>query len=208
MKKGPVLIVGALVAVAVVLVAMTLRRPDIETYAPTAATPRAVGTALVGPVLFTIDATHAEQWQRFSFQLGAAVSGEGWDLAFRRYQVIANGGKGYAGNGGVRDLGAARFDAVDAVPADGYQPNDGGPDPRNPAMASWYTYSYFSHLLMPKPHVWAIRTADGRYAKLEMVGYYCPGGQPGCVTFRYVYQGDGSTNVRARTAPTAGAALR
>jgi hypothetical protein len=27
------------------------------------------------------------------------------------------------------------------------------------------------------------------------VGYYCPGGQPGCVTFRYVYQGDGSRAV-------------
>jgi hypothetical protein len=43
--------------------------------------------------------------------------------------------------------------------------------------------------------VWAVRTADGRYAKLEMVGYYCPGPQPGCPTFRYVYQGDGTTRV-------------
>jgi hypothetical protein len=50
-------------------------------------------------------------------------------------------------------------------------------------------------VLSPKPHVWAVRTAYGRYAKLEMVGYYCAGARPGCPTFRYVYQSDGSTAV-------------
>ncbi len=50
-------------------------------------------------------------------------------------------------------------------------------------------------MLSPKPHVWAVRTPAGRYAKLEMVGYYCPDATPGCPTFRYVYQGDGSTAV-------------
>jgi hypothetical protein len=40
-----------------------------------------------------------------------------------------------------------------------------------------------------------VRTADGRYAKLELVSYYCPRSQPGFVTLRYVYQGDGSRNV-------------
>jgi hypothetical protein len=50
-------------------------------------------------------------------------------------------------------------------------------------------------VLTPKPRVWAVRTGDGRYAKLEMVGYYCSGAQPGCPTFRYVYQGDGSTRL-------------
>jgi hypothetical protein len=45
-----------------------------------------------------------------------------------------------------------------------------------------------------------VRTTDGRYAKLEILGYYCPGGQPGCLTFRYVFQGDGSPSVGARNA--------
>ena len=62
-------------------------------------------------------------------------------------------------------------------------------------IASWYRYGFFSHVLSPKAHVWAVRTAEGRYAKMEIVGYYCPGAQPGCLTFRYVYQGDGSTRV-------------
>lgn len=48
-----------------------------------------------------------------------------------------------------------------------------------------------------------MRTADGRYAKLEMVGYYCPGARPGCPTFRYVYQGDGTTAVDVPSTRTA-----
>jgi hypothetical protein len=47
-------------------------------------------------------------------------------------------------------------------------------------------------VLSPKPHVWAVRTADGRYAKIQLVSYYCPRSQPACLTFRYIYQGDGS----------------
>jgi hypothetical protein len=46
-----------------------------------------------------------------------------------------------------------------------------------------------------QPRVWAVRTADGRYAKLEIVGYYCPEAHPGCLTFRYVFQGDGTNRV-------------
>ena len=42
-----------------------------------------------------------------------------------------------------------------------------------------------------------VRTADGRYAKLEILGYYCPGAHPGCLTFRYVFQGDGTPLVGA-----------
>jgi hypothetical protein len=44
--------------------------------------------------------------------------------------------------------------------------------------------------------VYAIRTADGRYAKLEIVSYYCPGAVSGCLTFRYAYQGSGARAFR------------
>jgi len=200
-RAVPIVIIGAVVLVAVVLVALTLRRPDVPTYAPTTPAPRDVGRALAGPVLYTIDARDPQQWRRFSFPLGSAVDDGmpvAWDLAFKRYEIISNGGKGYAGNAGLLDLGDRRFDDVATVPTSGYQLTETAPDPRNPAIARWYTYGFFSHLLTPKPHVWAVRTADGRYAKLEMVGYYCPGGQPGCVTFRYVFQGDGSPSVAVR----------
>jgi hypothetical protein len=196
----PAVTATLIVVVGVVLVALTLREPTMPSFEPTPPAPREVGPRLVGPVRYTVDATGADRWRHFSFRLGSVVEEPGardWDLAFRRYFIIANGGPGFAGRGGIRDLGERSFAEVTAVPDGGYEANTGGADPTNPAIARWYRYGFFSHLLTPRPHVWAVRTADGRYAKLEIVGYYCTGGQPGCLTFRYVYQGDGSTAVAA-----------
>jgi heme-binding HmuY-like protein len=189
----PMLAAAGVLTLAAVLVALTLRPAAVPTYAPTPPAPREAARTLVGPVLYTVDATAPETWRHFSFRLGSVVedTAQGWDLAFRRYAIIAGAGSG------ILDLGEVRFDDVRAVPAEGYRANEGAGDPRNPAIASWYRYGFFSHVLSPKPHVWAVRTADGRYAKLEIVGYYCPGAHPGCLTFRYVFQGDGSTLVAA-----------
>lgn len=202
-RLAPLVAVGVVVVVAVTLVALTLRQPDVPTYAPTPPAPRDAGRALVGPVVYTVDATSGERWCHFSFRVGAVVddaSAAAWDLAFRRYQIIANGGPGFLGRAGILDLGPVRFDEVQTVPVTDYRENEGSLDPRNPAIGGWYRYGFFSHVLSPKPHVWAVRTVDGRYAKLEILAYYCPGAQPGCVTFRYVYQGDGSPVVGRPTA--------
>jgi len=193
-----IIAVGAVLALAGVFVAVTLQVPSVPTYAPTPAAVREAGPGLVGPVLYTVDASAPDVWRYFSFRAGSVVDSpapRGWDLAFRRYSIIAGDGVG------LRDLGEMRLEDVRAVPVTGYVANEQRGEPRNPAIASWYDYSYFSHVLSPKPRVWAVRTADGRYAKLEIVGYYCVGGRPGCPTFRYVYQGDGSTavDVTART---------
>lgn len=202
-RLTPLVIAAAAGVAAVTLVALTLRQPDVATFAPTRPEPCDAGRALVGPILYTVDATSLEQWRHFSFRLGAVVDGTDagiWDLAFRRYEIIANGGPGFVGNAGILDLGETRFDDVRSLPASGYLGNEAGPDPRNPAITRWYRYGFFSHVLTPKPHVWAVRTTDGRYAKLALVSYYCPNAKPGCVTFRYVFQGDGSPIVGPTTA--------
>ena len=189
-SRGPVVGATIVTAVAVVLVALTLRQPDVPTYPLTTQPPTAqnAGASLIGPVLYTLDATSAESWRSFSFRAGAVVDGAG-DLAFKRYAIVAGPGAG------ILDLGETPFEAVRAVPTGGYVANEGAAEPRNPAIAAWYRYGFFTHVLSPKPHVWAVRTGDGHYAKLEMVGYYCPGPQPGCPTFRYVYQPDGTTRM-------------
>jgi hypothetical protein len=192
-RVSPALAAAAILVVAATLVALTLRpAASVPTYPPTPPAPREAPRALVGPVLYTVDATAPDAWRHFSFRLGSVIdAGEGWDLAFRRYAIVAGAG------GGILDLGETGFDDVRTVPTSGYHANQGAADPRNPAIAGWYRYGFFSHVLRPRPHVWAVRTADGRYAKLQIVGYYCPGAHPGCLTFRYVYQGDG-TNVLGR----------
>ena len=187
--------VAAMVALGATLVILSVRRPSVPTFPPTRATPRDVGRSRVGPVVYTVDATSPDRWRRFSFRLGAMVDDAGpldWDLGFRRFQIIANGGPRFAGGGGVVDLGEVAFADVAAAPETGYVPTEGDAEPRNAALAGWYRYGFFSHMLTPKRRVWAVRAADGRYAKMEILSYYCPDFQPGCLTFRYVFQGDGS----------------
>jgi hypothetical protein len=146
-----------------------------------------------------VDATDPESWRWFDFSRGAVVESPGprdWDLGFRRHDVLVNGGAGFAGDGGAIALEGASFDSIAEVPASGYLPSAAGRDSTNPAFAKWYDYGFTSHLLEPKPRVYAIRTADGRYAKLEIVSYYCPEAVSGCLTFRYAYQGSGARSMR------------
>ena len=185
---APWLGAAGVIALAVTLVALTLRPTDVPTYAPTPPAPHEAGTGLIGPILYTVDATAPDVWRHFSFRLGSVVDTPA-DLAFKRYAIVAGPGAG------ILDLGDRGFDDLRTVPPDGYRANEGPGEPRNPAIASWYSYGFLSHVLTARPRVWAVRTADGRYAKLAMVGYYCPGARPGCPTFRYVYRGDGSTGV-------------
>lgn len=77
------------------MIVLSLRAPQVAMYTPTPPAPREVGKALVGPVLYTVDASRQEPWQYFAFHLGSVIENPGpreWDLAFRRYEIIANGG--------------------------------------------------------------------------------------------------------------------
>lgn len=194
----PALVLGLFALAAIALITFSLRRPVVEGVAPTRSIPAEVGAAVVGPVRHTVDATAAERWVFFDFSRGAVIAAPGpldWDLAFQRFRIIANGGTGFAGRGAIADLGAVPFDSVLAVPETGWVETLARSDSTNPAIARWYAYGWTSHLLRPKPHVFAVRTADGKYAKLRIVNYYCPGATPGCVTFEYVYRGDGGRSL-------------
>ena len=205
MKWGRhILIVAVALGLAGIVVAFALHRPEPPAFPPTPARESEVGARLIGPTVYTIDAGSPAEWRFFDFSRGSVVSDAGplgWDLAFRRFRIIANGGHGFAGDGGIADLGPAVFDSVVEVPEVGYVVTTTRRDSTNAAIAHWYRYGFTSHILEPEPRVYAVRTADGRYAKLEILGYYCPGARPGCLTFRYVYQGSGSRDFRGETDP-------
>lgn len=191
-------VVSVLAAVAVILVATTLRAPEMPSYPPTPPAPVEVGARKVGSITVTVDASAGDKWVYFDFSRSSVVESPGpweWDLAFRRYRIIANGGPGFAGEGGVLPLPGAQFDSVAAVPKTGYVVARAEGDSLNSALERWYDYSWTSHVLKPKQVVYALRTADGRYAKLQILGYYCPGARAGCLTLRYVYQGAGGADV-------------
>jgi heme-binding HmuY-like protein len=180
------------------LVVGALRRPVPAAADVTAPDPASVGDTLVGPAAYTVDATDELRWTFFDFSRNAVVQVPGpldWDLAFRRFEIIANGGTGFAGQGGVVDLGVVPFDSVREVPATGYLGTER--DSTNPGIGHWYKYGYSSHLLDPGGHTYAVRTADGHYAKFSIVGYYCGEVRSGCFTIRYAYQGNGSRRLQS-----------
>lgn len=189
-KRPPILVMvlaASFVLLVAALVMGSLRSPELPPYTPTAAAPVVVGDSLVGPADYTIDASAGERWVKFDFSRNSVVDSadSDWDLGFHRNHVIA--GPGAA----IRDLGAVPFDSVVDVPADGYSGNAAAAWESNPAVGKWYNYSFISHLLTSKQHVYAVRTSDGHYAKLALLNYYCKGVGTACLTFRYAYQGKG-----------------
>jgi hypothetical protein len=142
----------------------------------------------------------------FDFSRGAVVAvqdpkTEAWDLAFQRYVIKTNGGAtNPAGQAALLRL-EGDFATVTRVPDNAAFTSDVRVKNRlsayNPVIEKWYNYSYLANVLAPKPVVYVVRTQDGKYAKMRILSYYCQEHVAGCLTFEYVYQGDGSTNLAA-----------
>ena len=176
--------------------------PASATYSPTPPRPVETVEHLTEPIVYTIDARSENVWVYFDFSRGAVVpvldsKQDAWDLAFKRYVMKTNGGRSNPdGQGAVLKLRRRDFVALSRVPGDVEFQADVHPKnrlhPFNPVLEKWYNYSYLANVLAPKPEVYVIRTQEGKYAKMRMLSYYCTGNVAGCMTFEYVYQGDGS----------------
>jgi hypothetical protein len=181
--------------------------PTASIYKPTPPQPQEVGRRLVGPIVYTIDARSKEVWMYFDFSRGAVVPVQDpkvdeWDLAFQRYVIKTNGGAtNPAGHSALLALEKHDFATLTRVPDDANFVSDVRPKNRlssyNLLIDKWYNYSYLANVLAPKPVVYVVRTQDGKYAKLRILSYYCKEQVAGCLTFEYVYQGDGGTNLAA-----------
>jgi hypothetical protein len=185
---------GSFVLLIALVIAASVSRPEPSVFGLSRLEAREPPTGLAGPDTMTLDARDGESWVRFDLERGTvSAPGEAWDLAVKRYRLAINGGEGFHGRGGVVRLGRS-FEEVIEAPAEGYAPSrvTGGGDTVNAVLDGWYAYSWLSHLLRPEPGTFVIRTHDGRYAKLAVLGYYCPGPEPGCLTIEVAYQGDGS----------------
>jgi hypothetical protein len=176
LNRPPILVwvlAGAFLLLVTSLLIGAFVKPDLPPYTLTA------GSAPAGDGLYTLDASRGDRWQLFDFDRHAVVESGSWDLAFRRNHVIT------APGAGAQDLGPVSFDSVVDVPGAGYEATTFGADTTNPGIGKWYAYSMLSHLLTSNHHVYAVRTADGRYAKLEILAYYCREVGSACYTIRH-----------------------
>ena len=192
MRRGsstvPVLLLAGFalfLAVIAYLVASSLVRPVVPTFDPSPhtwhASPDPEGDHAATDTV-TVDARDEVTWRFLDIDRGSLLAvpdTAGWDLAFRRHSIMVSGG--------AADLGAVAYDDVVHAPAGPYVSTVARGDSANPVLRRWYRYRLLTHLLEPKGHVYAIRTSDGRYAKLEILSYYCPGPRSGCPTVRYTF---------------------
>jgi hypothetical protein len=159
-----------------------------------------------------------QQFVRTAADSAAYLQNTDWDLAFtKEYNslvVINNGtipgtpGYGGAGKGALLVIDKY-YDQVTEAPSDAEFDAKGksavGWDAGN--GVGWYFYSLQNHICVPiKGRTYVIRTATGKYAKLDLVNIYL--GNPPQVTdlfwpapyltFRYYIAEDGSRNLSTR----------
>jgi HmuY protein len=130
-----------------------------------------------------------------------------WDLAFSGTTIRVNNVTSGPGTGGAF-VYVGTFDALSSVPADSVFKVDNHPVSYAITRGSgkgWYNYDGANNLLTPIPgRVLVVKTASGKYAKLEVLNYYRGGITPSATatdavkineqryyTFRYTYQAGG-----------------
>ena len=184
--RWAVALIGAATVAAIVLIAFSVTRPEPQGFQPTATAEPFPGTD-DGSLRLTIDASSPDTWRFVSLARGAVVSAnDPWDLGFRRFHIMANGGAGFSGTAAIADLGPIPFHAA-TIPADSaFRVTAAAADSTNPAIDRWYRYGFSSHLLMPLDRTYVVRGHAGTHYALRIAGYYCPRAQPGCMTIRYL----------------------
>ncbi len=131
-----------------------------------------------------------------------------WDIGFRGTTIITNSGTSGLGNGGAT-IFVGNFTDLKQLSADSVFRIDNAPTAyaiKTGSGNGWYSYSGATQLISAIPgRVLVIRTATGKYAKVEILNYYKGGVTPNATasdadklnkqryyTFRYVYQPNGS----------------
>ncbi len=131
-----------------------------------------------------------------------------WDIALAGTKILTNGGTSGTGQGGAFVF-TGLFDDLKTISADSAFKTDNAPTSYAITTGSgkgWYTYDPINNLITPLAgRVLVIRTASGKYAKIEISCYYKGGvtlattatdaeksSKQRYYTFRYSYQSNGT----------------
>jgi hypothetical protein len=131
-----------------------------------------------------------------------------WDIAFMATRILTNGGTSGTGLGGAF-VYTGLFDALTTIPTDSVFKMDNAPTSYAITTGSgkgWYTYDGLNNLITPLAgRVLVIKTASGKYAKMEITCYYKGGvtlpatasdvdklNKQRYYTFRFAYQPNGT----------------
>lgn len=111
-----------------------------------------------------------------------------WDLKTTYLTVSLNGGSNGSGMGAAVELNDVSFDSLNTAPAAGY--TEDAVD--NPVIGdNWYTYDFMTHTVSVNPLVYVVKTASGKYAKLEFTQTDFSSQSGGIAVIRFEYLDSG-----------------
>lgn len=162
---------------------------------------------------------YGEDWIYYSFVTEGEVDGvnndnyktsDNWDIAFNRYNVRTNGGNSGAELGGAYDAGQVGWATITEANESGYTV-DGEIQIVEAFTGEGVNYmtSNGSEVFIDcivrefgatgpvyasNEHVYVMKTANGKYAKIMITNFYNDLGDSGFLSFKYSYQnGNGRT---------------
>ena len=152
-----------------------------------------------------IDSTSEESWIYFDLDtylenpesLESSLSDDlesisGWDIAFKRYQIMSNGGVSGSGNVEIAIIKDQDYESIEQAPSEDYQVDaedseadeDTNPDYVFNQADAWYSYDISSHTLKTKAYTYVIKSTQENYFKVSIDDYYNEVGDSGHVTMR------------------------
>jgi hypothetical protein len=163
-----------------------------------------------------LNSVSTKNYTLFSFNDNAIIqnsdsSSTKWDIGFRGTTIILNGGTSGPGQA-QGQIATGVFDELTEAPEAGYL-SDTENEKAILGSNGWYNYtgttSMPNHAILPiAGKILVLKTANGRYAKVEIISYYQ--GNPDTTTpafadlatrpasryftFRFIYQPDGTRN--------------
>ncbi|KQS33324.1 hypothetical protein ASG33_04380 [Dyadobacter sp. Leaf189] len=161
------------------------------------AEPIVAGNAAAIVVVKDLDA-NAKPYVYFSFASGKDVPASeaktrNWDIAFSKTTIAVNGGTSGPGEGGAMVV-EKPFTSLTEAPKEGYKSDsEAGYAIPGGSGNSWYKYDMGVHAILPiVGRTILLKTAEGKYAKIEIISYYkgapeeVPTEESSYYTFRYV----------------------
>ncbi|MGV4461789.1 HmuY family protein [Ornithobacterium rhinotracheale] len=168
-----------------------------------------------GVVEVQTSAKSYDKWTYYSIEQGKEVAIENpkeslaWDIAFHRGDVKLNGGASGKGKGEAIKLTTTDFATVTEAPAEGYVKD---------VKANILSYNIKTHQMTPLEdgskneqlfwlnidtntpppkytlykNVFVIKTASGKYAKIQFLNYIGDNKEKIVATWKYFYQANGS----------------
>ena len=116
-----------------------------------------------------------------------AFSTNGWDLAFKRYEIAINSGD--ANPTGVVEAAILKeqdFDSLSTAPADGYATGIGAQMSEVNGANAWFSYELSAHGIVTRSDIfYVVKSSAGAYFKFKMISYYDASGTPASLTFEY-----------------------